>query len=664
MELRLWSPDNPDWVEHILPMAPAADSVWQVESELLVPGAVYSVHADGPNDHHSVFNPQLPLVDPYARGVITTSRGEYRNVIVDADGDYDWQGTEHPRIPLRDTVIYEAHVKGLTAAHPDIPVELRGTYAGLAHPAMISYLKNLGITSVELLPVHFSTSDARLDALGLPNYWGYSTLNFFTPHPDYATRQHRQAGAAAVLTEFRDMVRELHRAGLEVILDVVYNHTSEGGFEIEPVSFRGIDNTTYYRHSDEGEYVDTTGCGNTVDTSQPVVQDLILESLRYWITECGIDGFRFDLMATLGRDAKHEFDPTHPLLQAMLSDPVISASKLIAEPWDTGIGGWQVGKFPTGYLEWNDHFRDRVRSFWLRDIAETRTWTVAPQGVADLSAALSGSTAIFGEKRTPLASVNFITAHDGFTLADLVSYNEKHNEANLEDNRDGTTNNLSFNFGIEGPTDDDAITLHRRRAMRSLLGTLFVSAGVPMLTAGDELGRTQVGNNNTYCHDNERNWVNWNLAEWQLSHLESTRRLIQIRRENPALRNVTAARPTIRRNLENIIEEAGIEHHVSQMDWFDARGLPLSLDDWESSLTRTLQYFVSTPEADGPRNRILVLVHGMEASHEVVLPRRPDVSSYTLLWDSSHAHLREQRVLGAGTTHVVGPTSISIYRID
>jgi glycogen debranching enzyme len=305
-----------------------------------------------------------------------------------------------------------------------------------------------------------------------------------------------------------------------------------------------------------------------------------------------------------------------------------------------------------------------VRSFWLRDIAETRTWTVAPQGVADLSAALSGSTAIFGEKRTPLASVNFITAHDGFTLADLVSYNEKHNEANLEDNRDGTTNNLSFNFGIEGPTDDDAITLHRRRAMRSLLGTLFVSAGVPMLTAGDELGRTQVGNNNTYCHDNERNWVNWNLAEWQLSHLESTRRLIQIRRENPALRNVTAARPTIRRNLENIIEEAGIEHHVSQMDWFDARGLPLSLDDWESSLTRTLQYFVSTPEADGPRNRILVLVHGMEASHEVVLPRRPDVSSYTLLWDSSHAHLREQRVLGAGTTHVVGPTSISIYRID
>ncbi len=664
MELRLWSADNPDWVEHILPMTAAPDHVWWAESELLVPGAVYSVHVDGPTDEHGVFTPQLSLVDPYARGVITTSRGEYRNVILDDETAYDWQGTEHPRIPLRDTVIYEAHVKGLTAAHPDIPVELRGTYAGLAHPAMISYLKNLGITSVELLPVHFSTSDARLDALGLPNYWGYSTLNFFTPHPDYATRQHRQAGAAAVLAEFRDMVGELHRAGLEVILDVVYNHTSEGGFEIEPVSFRGIDNATYYRHSDEGEYIDTTGCGNTVDTSQPVVQDLILDSLRYWITECGIDGFRFDLMASLGRGVNHEFDPAHPLLQAMLTDPVISASKLIAEPWDTGIGGWQVGKFPTGYLEWNDHFRDRVRSFWLRDIAETRTWTVAPQGVADLSAAMSGSTAIFGEKRTPLASVNFITAHDGFTLADLVSYNEKHNEANLEDNRDGTTNNLSYNFGIEGPTDDDAITLHRRRAMRSLLGTLFVSAGVPMLTAGDELGRTQDGNNNTYCHDMARNWVNWDLSEWQLAHLESTRRLIQIRRDNPALRNVTAARPTIRRNLENVIEEAGIEHHVSQMDWFDSRGLPLSLEDWESSLTRTLQYFVSTPEIDGPRNRVLVIVHGRETSQDVVMPRRPDVTSYTLLWDSSHAHLREQRVLAAGATHIVGPASVSIYRVD
>lgn len=662
MELRLWSAHNPEWVEHILPMTPGDDFVWQVQSELLHPGVVYTVHADGPEGPLNAFNPMLSLVDPYARGVITTSSGEYRNVVV--AGDYDWQGVSHPRVPLRDTVIYEAHVKGLTAAHPDIPFELRGTYAGLAHPAMISYLKNLGVTTVELLPVHFSTSDARLDALGLPNYWGYSTLNFFTPHPDYAMRDHRQAGPAAVLAEFRDMVRSLHAAGLEVIQDVVYNHTSEGGFEIQPVSFRGIDNATYYRHSVDGEYIDTTGCGNTVDTSQPVVRDLILDSLRYWITECGIDGFRFDLMATLGRDAQHAFDPEHPLLQAMLADPVISASKLIAEPWDTGMGGWQVGKFPTGYLEWNDHFRDRARSFWLRDVAETRTWTVAPQGVADLSAALSGSTAIFGEKRTPLASVNFVTSHDGFTLADLVSYNEKHNEANLEDNRDGTTHNLSYNFGIEGPTDDDAITLHRRRAMRSLLGTLFVSAGVPMLTAGDEIGRSQQGNNNTYCHDNDRNWLNWDLAEWQLSHLESTRRLIQIRRENPALRNVTAARPTIRRNLEDEIEEAGIERHVSQMDWFDAAGLPLSLSDWESSVTRTVQYFVSTPETDGPRNRVLVIVHGMETSCDVVLPARPDVASYTLLWDSSHAHLREQRVLSPGATHVVGPTSLSIYRID
>ncbi len=365
-----------------------------------------------------------------------------------------------------------------------------------------------------------------------------------------------------------------------------------------------------------------------------------------------------------GSTVFHHFDPAHPLLQEILADPILSTTKLISEPWDTGMGGWQVGKFPAGYQEWNDHFRDRVRQFWLRDVAETRAWTVAPQGVADLSAALSGSTAIYGEKRTPLASVNFVTAHDGFTLADLVSYDVKHNKANGESNRDGTDSNTSFNFGEEGVTNNEAITLHRRRAMRSLLGTLFVSAGIPMMTAGDETGRTQNGNNNAYCHDSALTWLNWDLDGWQRAHLESTKRLIHIRRENPALKGTTAARPSVRRTAEGVIEEATIEPFVGLMDWYTADGLPMTLDDWNSSLTRTVQYLVGTPAVDEVQNRVLVVIHGLETSQDVVFPERADVAGYTLLWDSSHAAEPEHRVIAPGATHAVGPTSIAIYRVD
>ena len=662
LEVRVWSAQDPQWLEHILPMERGTDDIWSVESEFLIPGTVYSVHADGPTGPRHAFDPDIALVDPYARGIIRTANGERRNVIV--DNTFDWEGVAKPRIPMRDTVIYEAHIKGLTAAHPDIPHALRGTYAGLAHPAMIAYLKDLGVTSVELLPIHIFASEMRLTKQGLHNYWGYNTLNFFTPHPYYASESNLAAGPSAVLAEFKGMVKILHEAGLEVILDVVYNHTSEGGYQGEPVSFRGLDNANYYRQTEAGEYIDTTGCSNTLNTSVPAVHRLIVDSLRFWADECGVDGFRFDLMASLGRNEIHHFDPEHPLLQEILSDPILSETKLISEPWDTGMGGWQVGKFPAGYHEWNDHFRDRVRQFWLRDIAETRAWSVAPQGVADLSAALSGSTAIYGEKRTPLASVNFVTAHDGFTLADLVSYDVKHNKANGESNRDGTDNNTSFNFGDEGITQNEVVTLHRRRAMRSLLGTLFVSAGVPMLTAGDETGRTQNGNNNAYCHDSALTWLNWDLAGWQRAHLDSTKRLIQIRRENPALRGVTAARPSVRRTAEGAIEESTIEPFVGLMDWYTADGLPMALDDWHSSLVRTVQYLVGTPAVEDVQNRVLVVIHGLETSQDVVFPARDDVRSYTLLWDSSHAAEPEHRVITPGETLTMGPTSLSIYRVD
>lgn len=661
MSLTVWSEKDHDWPDERLPMSVDEHDVWSVESALLVPGTVYSIHADGPEGPEHVFNPETALIDPYSRGIVRTVSGDYRSVIVESD--FDWGGVDKPRTPLAETVIYEAHAKGLTASHPDVPEHLRGTYAGIAHPATIEHLTRLGVTAIELLPVHHFISEERLRKQGLDNYWGYNSLSYFAPHPAYATRESIAAGRSAILTEFKGMVRLLHEAGIEVILDVVYNHTAEGGFGGPALSFRGIDNKSYYRQTDLGEYIDTTGCSNTLDTSVPAVAQMVVDSLRFWADECQVDGFRFDLMASLGRNEGHEFTRDHPLLHAILNDPVLSTTKLIAEPWDTGMGGWQVGQFPAGYQEWNDGYRDTVREFWLHDIAEARAWTVTPQGVGKLASALSGSVSTFGPDRSPLASVNFITAHDGFTLADLVSFDEKHNIANGEDNRDGTNHNISFNFGHEGFSHEDHIIVERRRAMRSMLATLFTSAGIPMLTAGDEMGRTQHGNNNAYCHDSALTWINWDLSDWQEAHLDSTRRLIQIRRENRALRPEGGIYPSMEISPAGRPRQARTPKDAWTVDWYAQDGTLMTFDNWTDSTERTLQYLAGTPAMEAERNRVLVLIHGLENSVEVALPKRTDVSEYEILWDSAHAHIPESRVYAPGEVVAIGPTTVMIFAV-
>ena len=649
VELCIFAPDDPTWIAETHALHRMKSGIWHITTRALAPGVRYGLRVDGPTGPTHAFDPERVLLDPYARGLARTPDGDWRSYV--QDDAFDWAGVQKPRIPLDHTVLYEAHVKGLTKLAPELPDELRGTYAGLAHPATIAYLKDLGVTTVELLPMHQFVSEQRLQGQGLVNYWGYNTLNFFTPHAAYATRQAQFGGTGAVLREVKGMVKLLHEAGLEVVLDVVYNHTSEEGPEGPTTSFRGIDAATYYRQTPDGAYIDTTGCGNTIDFSQPVAQRLVLDSLRYWANEVQIDGFRFDLMATLGRDAGAEFDPEHPLLRAILDDPELQGVKMIAEPWDVGTGGWQVGQFPHGYHEWNDGFRDRARAFWLTDAGTARAHGTAPEGIGSLARRITGSAHVFAEARGPLASVNFITAHDGFTLADLTAYNAKHNIGNGEDNRDGTDNNRSYTFGVEGLTDDPVITTTRRKAMRNLMATLLLSAGIPMITAGDEVGRSQRGNNNAYCHDSELTWLDWHHEGWQQDLYRVVRRLLQLRRENPALRPVRYGRwgETV--------------PNATQMDWFNKDGLAMTMTDWDSPAERTLQYLAaSTPEFE-EFNRILLIVHGIEEEVEVTLPAHEGVDGYTLLWDSSHDDIGDLVSEHApGETLVVGPASMLLFR--
>ncbi len=649
MDLVLFDAVDPDWAVRTIPMTRDAAGVWSARSRSLRPGQHYGIRVDGPTGPTHSFDAKRDLLDPYARGLVRTQKG-WRSYV--QDDAFDWGGIEKPRIPLDHAVIYEAHIKGLTKLSPHVPEDLRGTYAGLAHESTIAYLKDLGVTTVELLPVHQFVSEQRLLKQGLINYWGYNTLNYFTPHSAYASRAAQHGGTGAVLREFKGMVRLLHEAGLEVVLDVVYNHTAEEGPEGPTTSFRGIDNASYYRHTDDGRYVDTTGCGNTIDFSLPAAQRLVLDSLRYWANEVQIDGFRFDLAATLGRDERAHFDPEHPLLQAILDDPQLQGVKMIAEPWDVGMGGWQVGNFPRGYLEWNDGYRDRVRDFWLTDVRAAREHGVAPRGIGPLGRKLAGSNHVFDHERGPLAGVNFVTAHDGFTLADLTAYDVKHNLGNGEDNRDGTNDNHSFNHGAEGPTGDTEILEGRCKAMRNLLGTLLLSAGVPMITAGDEFGRSQRGNNNAYCHDSELTWMQWDdRADWQDELLEVSRHLLQLRRENPALRPVRFGR------LGETVPSS------NQMDWYNKEGLVMTGEDWDSPAERTLQYLAaSTPEVE-EFNRILLVVHGLEEEVTVTLPEHEDVTGYTLLWDSAVDMLEDVEVEhGPGSELVVAGTSMQLFR--
>ncbi|MFF3336665.1 glycogen debranching protein GlgX [Streptomyces sp. NPDC002888] len=533
-----------DGTEHRVPLTEADGFVWHGYLPGVGPGQRYGYRVHGPWDPSAGHrcNPAKLLLDPYARAVdgqtdnhrslyerspggpdLADSAGHTLLGVV-TDTAFDWGHDRPPRRPYADTVIYEAHVRGLTLTHPDVPHELRGTYAGLAHPAVVEHLVSLGVTAVELMPVHQFVQDGVLKDRGLSNYWGYNTIGFFAPHNAYAAHGTR----GEQVTEFKSMVKALHEAGLEVILDVVYNHTAEGNEKGPTLSFRGIDNASYYRlvDGDWAHYYDTTGTGNSLLMRHPYVLQLIMDSLRYWVTEMHVDGFRFDLAATLARQF-HEVDRLSAFFDLIQQDPVISRVKLIAEPWDVGEGGYQVGNFPPLWSEWNGKYRDAVRDFWRAE----------PHTLGELASRLTGSSDLYAHsRRRPRASVNFVTAHDGFTLRDLVSYNDKHNEDNGEGNRDGESVNRSWNCGAEGDTDDPAVLELRARQQRNFLATLLLSQGIPMLSHGDELGRTQGGNNNAYCQDNQVSWIDWRLTGEQRDLAGFARSVIALRAAHPVLR--------------------------------------------------------------------------------------------------------------------------------
>ncbi|MFJ5063536.1 glycogen debranching protein GlgX [Streptomyces nigra] len=576
----------------VVPLTEVDGFVWHGYVPGVGPGQRYGYRVQGPWDpglgHRC--NASKLLLDPYSRAVDgqvdnhaslfertaggpspADSAGHTMLGVV-TDPHFDWGGDRPPRRPYADTVIYEAHVRGLTRTHPDVPPELRGTYAGLAHPAVVEHLTSLGVTAVELMPVHQYVQDGVLLDRGLTNYWGYNTIGFFAPHNAYAARGTR----GEQVSEFKSMVKALHEAGLEVILDVVYNHTAEGNERGPTLSFRGIDNASYYRlvDGDWAHYYDTTGTGNSLLMRHPYVLQLIMDSLRYWVTEMHVDGFRFDLAATLARQF-HEVDRLSAFFDLIQQDPVISRVKLIAEPWDVGEGGYQVGNFPPLWSEWNGKYRDAVRDFWRGE----------PGTLGEFASRLTGSSDLYAHsRRRPRASVNFVTAHDGFTLRDLVSYNDKHNEANGEGNRDGESHNRSWNCGAEGDTDDPAVLRLRARQQRNFLATLLLSQGIPMLCHGDELGRTQRGNNNAYCQDNEISWIDWRLTDEQRALADFTRYVIGLRAAHPVLRRrrffkgETATRP---------------DQPLPDLVWFSPDGREMDDDDWQSPDARAVAAFLN-----------------------------------------------------------------------
>jgi glycogen operon protein len=555
------------------------------------PGMVYGLRAQGPwwPDRGHRFNPYKLLLDPYARELV--GRFEWRAEHFGADANFpghmdmtdngphalkarvvadafDWEGDRHPYTPLAETVLYELHVEGFTKTHPGVPAALRGTYAGLASDAAIAHLKRLGVTAVDLLPVHQRVDEQRLVRQGLVNYWGYNTIGFFCPEPRLAA-----AGAArGVRDEFRAMVRRLHAAGIEVILDVVYNHTAEGDEPGPTLSWRGLDNAGWYRLPPDARarYENITGCGNTLDLHQPRVLQMVLDSLRYWAGEMHVDGFRFDLATVLGR-GEGAFEPRGAFFAAIAQDPLLSTLKLIAEPWDLGVGGYQLGGFPRGWLEWNDRFRDTMRSFWIEGRHARGEFALRLCGSADLYQAAG---------RAPADSVNFVVSHDGFTLADLVAYERRHNDANGEGNRDGHGDNHSANFGVEGPTDDPAILATRDRVCRALLATLLLSQGTPMLAAGDELGRTQRGNNNAYCLDDATSWIDWQRADDALVALCA--RLLALRRQA----GVFAP------HWHDGLPDA---RGLPDLSWLRADGAAMRLEDWSQLDRQVLGCLVGRP---------------------------------------------------------------------
>jgi glycogen operon protein len=641
--------------------------VWHGWIEGAGPGTRYGIRADGEYNPEAGlrFNPAKLLVDPYARSLdgeivwnsdvygydqedpeddlaISTTRNDRsipKSVVVDSS--FDWEDDQRPNVPWPETVFYEAHVKGLTQLHPGVPEDQRGTYLGVAHPEIIAHLKRIGVTSLELLPVHAHANEQFLSQKGLSNYWGYNSIGFFAPHAAYAT-----ANGGEEVIEFKRMVKALHAEGIEVILDVVYNHTCEGNHHGPTISFRGLDNLNYYHLlPDKPEYyLDFTGTGNSIRAAHPQVLTLILDSLRYWVDEMHVDGFRFDLATTIGRE-HYEFDPLGGLFDAIHQDPILSQVKLVAEPWDVGEGGYQVGAFPILWSEWNDKFRDATRAFWQADSL----------AVAEMGYRLTGSSDIYeASGRGPRSSVNLITAHDGFTLFDLVSYREKHNEANGENNADGHSHNVSANYGVEGPTDDEEILAIRSRQQRNLLATLMLSQGVPLILGGDEFNRTQGGNNNAYCQDNEISWFDWDHDEAARHMIEFVARLAEIRRDYPILRRrrFFRGRPATPESFKDISWIKPDGHDMTDADWVAGAatiGLRLagdSIDESDSEggtiTTPTLMMIVHT--AAEPVNFLLPMIDRDEQQDtwEVIL----DTNHVTGISDKKYVEHAEIEIPG------------------
>jgi len=656
-------------------MSEQTHQVWHLYLPEARPGQLYGYRVHGPYEPRQGhrFNPAKLLLDPYAKAMTGTIQwsdalfaytighpdqdlsrddkdsapGMPKSIVVDPA--FSWGNDAPPATPWHKTIIYELHVKGFTMRHPGVPPELRGTYAGLTCPAVIDYLTHLGITAVELLPVHQFIADKHLLDRGLTNYWGYNSIGFFAPEAGYSS----SGAMGQQVGEFKSMVRALHREGIEVILDVVYNHTGEGNQLGPTLSFRGIDNASYYRlvQEDKRYYMDYTGCGNTLDMTHPRVLQLITDSLRYWVTEMHVDGFRFDLASTLAREL-HDVDRLGAFFDIIQQDPVISQVKLIAEPWDLGPGGYQVGNFPVLWAEWNAAYRDTVRRSVKGDAGQ----------VGSLGFRLTGSSDLYGHNgRQPYASINFITAHDGFTLHDLVSYNEKHNEANGEENRDGHNENLSWNCGVEGETDDPIVFALREQQKRNFLATLLLSQGVPMILAGDEIGRTQKGNNNAYCQDNEISWLDWKLDRPRRELLEFTRYLIRLVDEHPVLR---------RRHFFQGRRIRGSE--VKDLVWFRPDGKEMSDDDWGNSESRCFGLRLAgdaIEEVDDRGNRIVddTLLILLNAHHEAVpfvLPAHRRKVRWQVLLDTTEAAGKSShRSMRGGEAYDLKGRSLALLRL-
>jgi isoamylase len=642
--------------------------VWHAFLPGVEPGQRYGYRVHGPNEPAQGLrcNPNKLLLDPYAKAIDGTIEWDeslfgYHWGDPDSQNDddsaarlpkcvvinpfFDWGVDRPPRRPYHETVIYEAHVKGMTQTHPDVPENLRGTYAGIAHPSVIEHLTQLGVTAVELMPVHHFVNDSTLVDKGLANYWGYNTIGFFAPDHKYSAA----ATPGSQVQEFKAMVRTLHEAGIEVVLDVVYNHTGEGNHLGPTLSFRGIDNPAYYRLVDDQPqyYMDYTGTGNSLNVRQPHSLQLIMDSLRYWILEMHVDGFRFDLAATLAREF-YDVDRLSSFFDIVQQDPVISQVKLIAEPWDVGPGGYQVGNFPPLWTEWNGKYRDTVRDFWRGE----------PGTVGEFAARITGSADLYeSSSRRPFASINFVTAHDGFTLRDLVSYNEKHNEANLDDNTDGESHNRSWNCGVEGETDDPEVLALRSRQQRNFITTLFLSQGVPMLCHGDEIGRTQHGNNNVYCQDNELSWIAWDKVDTDL--LEFTRRVAALRREHPVFRR--------RRFFDGRPVRRG--DRMPDLAWFTPDGREMTEDDWESGFGRSIAVFLNgdgIPDLDARGQRVsdesfLLCYSAHDEAIEFVMPGAEYCSAWQIVIDTMDESAEGKQV-GSGESIPVGPRAIVVLQ--